>query len=92
MAEDSERHRCAEPGCRSDASFWLYGPDVDRWRPICDRHARHVHPSLEVQAWLESGYMSPVELGRPDGPPGQPEHRRAAAFRAAIEDVLDGDG
>lgn len=81
--------QCVDSTCSRDAAFWLYEPAEDRWRSICERHARHVHPSLEVHAWLESGYMVPFELGRPDGPPVTPQHGRGIAFREAVEDVLE---
>lgn len=80
---------CDEPGCGRDAAFWWYDGGHDEWAALCDVHARHRHPSIEVRAWLESGYMRPVELGRPDGPPAEPELERGRAFRAEIDALLD---
>lgn len=91
--DDSPRgeapHACDEPGCGRDGSFWWYDRDGDEWSPVCDVHARHRHPSVEVRAWLESGYMRPIELGRPEGPPPEPGLERGRAFREAIDALLD---
>lgn len=88
MTDDGQRPPCSTADCEVPAAFWAYEPEPGRWRPICERHARRRHPSLEVGAWLESGYMTPVELGRPDGPPGEPRGARAAAFRAAVDEAM----
>lgn len=80
---------CAEPGCGRDGSFWWYDSDGGAWRPVCGIHARHRHPSLEVHAWLESGYMRPIELERPDGPPPEPEVERGRVFREEVDALLD---
>lgn len=82
---------CSTAGCGSDASFYLYEPDEGGWRPVCTPHARRRHPSLEVHAWLESGYLKPVELGMPSDPPGDPATARAAAFRAEVEGTMGWD-
>lgn len=79
---------CAERDCERPASFRLYHPDVGAWSPICEPHAVAVHPSLEVHALLESGYLKPIELGPPEGPPGEPATGRSAAFREAVEELL----
>ena len=76
---------CGEPGCDRDAEFRLYDPDAAAWSPVCRQHALEVHLSLEIGALLESGYLKPVELGEPDGPPGEPGTARAAAFREEVE-------
>lgn len=76
---------CREAGCGSDAAFRLYDPGRAAWRPVCEQHALAVHPSLEIGALLESGYLRPVEVGEPDGPPGEPGTARAAAFREEVE-------
>lgn len=52
---------------------------------MCEQHALAVHPSLEIGALLESGYLRPVEVGEPDGPPDEPRTARAAAFREEVE-------
>lgn len=91
---DRERDRpdappgCSEPGCGDDAAFFVYDAEPGDWRPVCDSHARRLHPSLEVGAWLESGYMRPVEVGPPDGPPSDPRGGRAKAFRGEIEETM----
>lgn len=79
---------CSEAGCDITAAFWLYDPRAGSWRPICDRHARHAHPSIEVRVWLESGYMTPAELGEPDGPPAEPSGGRQTAFRSIIDETI----
>lgn len=79
---------CAEPGCGAAAAFRLYDPGDERWSPVCERHALAVHPSLELGALLESGYLKPVELGPPEGPPGEPRTARGEAFREAVEELL----
>lgn len=83
------RPPCSEPRCEADAEFFGYDAGDAEWRPICDPHARHRHASLELHAWLESGYMKPVELGEPDGEPPEPRTERASEFRAAVEDAMD---
>lgn len=82
---DERTASCHEPGCESAASFRLYDPDAAVWSPVCERHALAVHPSLEVGALLESGYLKPVETGEPDGPPTEAPTVRAAAFREEVE-------
>lgn len=79
---------CAEPGCAVAADFRFFDRDAAAWRPVCERHALEIHPSLELGALLESGYLRPVEVGVPDGPPGRPPTDRGAAFRAVVEDLL----
>lgn len=79
---------CADPACDRPAAFRLYRPDAGRWRPICERHARHLHPSLELHAWLESGYLKPVEVAAPDGPPPAPSGERGAAFRDLVAEAM----
>lgn len=83
------RPRCAESGCDTDAAFWLYDRDSDRWRPVCERHLLSVHPSIEVRVWLEAGYARPVELERPAGTPSEPSGGREAGFREAVDDAMD---
>lgn len=80
---------CTEEGCDADPDFWLYHPEEGRWRRLCDRHLLEVHPSIEVDAWLESGYVRPFELGEPDGPPGSPPDGRPAAFREVVDRAMD---
>lgn len=79
---------CGEPGCEADAAFFGYDAEDGEWRPICAPHARHRHASLELHAWLESGYLKPVELGEPDGEPAEPRTERASEFRVAVEDAM----
>lgn len=79
---------CLEPGCGRDAAFWWYDRPDDEWSPVCDVHASHLHPSLEVGAWLESGYLRPVERGRPAGPPPRPDVDRGRVFREEIDALL----
>lgn len=78
---------CTGSGCDSDADFWVYDSDEDGWQPVCSQHTVQLHPSLEVRAWLESGYASPIELGRPDGP-SQPPAGRPTAFREMVERAM----
>lgn len=85
---DGPADRCAERGCGAAASFRLYDPEGGCWSPICERHALAVHPSLELGALLESGYLKPVELGHPEGPPADPATARGAAFREVVEELL----
>ncbi len=80
--------RCAEPDCGAAASFRLYDPEDGRWSPRCERHALAVHPSLELGALLESGYLKPVEVDPPEGPPPDPPTARGAAFREVVEELL----
>lgn len=82
---------CARADCRRDADFWVYHPGDDRWRPRCENHTIQLHPSLEVHAWLESGYARPVELGRPDEPPASPPEGRHTAFRDLVDRAMDWD-
>lgn len=76
---------CAEPG-----SFWSYDAAAKRWEPYCKRHLRTRHPSLEVAAWLESGYARPIEVD-PE-PPGEPELPRTAHFRVMVEEAMGWSG
>lgn len=80
---------CTRADCDRAAAFWLYDPDDGGWRRRCRRHLRQRHPSLEVHAWLLSGYASPVELGRPSDPPTAPREGRAAAFRELVDRTMD---
>lgn len=89
MADERAAVTCALDGCDTAADFWFYDPDVATWTARCSRHAVEIHPSLELHALLESGYLRPVEVGRPDGPPTEPPTARAAAFRAEVEALLD---
>jgi hypothetical protein len=85
---DDASAACSNPRCERDAAFRVYDRDRGRWRPICLPHAERLHPSLEIQVWLESGYMRPIELGIPDGPPGEPDRVRGAAFRDEVERLM----
>ncbi len=85
---DDRRRECAEGDCAESAAFWQYDAPAGSWRPVCARHARTTHPSLEVKAWLESGYMKPVEVGRPTGHPSEPSTGRAAAFRELVDETM----
>lgn len=80
---------CDESDCDSAAAFRLYDVDRGAWQPVCEQHALAVHPSLEIGALLESGYLRPVERPVPDGPPDEPATARAAAFREEVEALLD---
>lgn len=82
---------CTREDCHRNARFWTYHSDDGRWQPLCKRHTRRLHPSLEVTAWLESGYARPVELGRPDGLPGAPPGGRPAAFREVVDRAMGWD-
>lgn len=79
---------CTRHDCELAAQLWLYHPMDDQWRPFCERHTRHRHPSLEINAWLESGYAKPIELGTPDEPPATPHHGRAVAFRKIVDQAM----
>lgn len=85
---DETKPPCSQQGCDEAAGFWLYYREGDRWRPLCERHAVHRHPSIEVKAWLESGYARPVELECPEGPPTAPPTGRGVAFRELVEDAM----
>lgn len=80
---------CLKAGCDREPAFWWYDRGDDRWRPVCEPHARHLHPSIELHAWLEGGYMKPVELGKPASPPPPPANERGAAFRDEIDRTLE---
>lgn len=80
---------CTAADCGTDATFVVYDPATREWYPCCDRHARHLHPSLELHAWLESGYMKPIEVDTPDGPPADPRGGRALAFKTEIETLME---
>lgn len=89
--DDAESDTEPPPTCRrcdASAEFWLYRPDDPGWRPLCKRHVVHLHPSIELRAWLASGYAKPTELGRPRGPPTEPVDGRGAALREVIDEVL----
>lgn len=79
---------CGISDCSADAAFRFYDRDSGGWTPRCERHAVAIHPSLELHALLESGYLRPVEVGPPDGPPGTPATPRGEAFRDAVEELL----
>jgi hypothetical protein len=89
---DDARPPCGREGCDAAASFWLYRPEGDRWWPICERHLLTRHPSIEVDAWLESGYARPIELGEPRCPPAVPSGGRGAAFRELVADAMGWEG
>lgn len=89
LTADEMQPPCSQQDCLAAADFWLYHPENDRWRPICERHAVHLHPSIEVTAWLESGYAKPIELDRPEGPPATPRDGRSAAFRELVDETMD---
>lgn len=80
---------CTEPGCTGSADYWLFSVPADRWRPICDTHAELLHPSLEIHAWLTSGYLKPIELPEPIGHPAEPAEDRAKEFRAIVTDTMN---
>lgn len=84
-ATDASAVGCDELACERAAAFRLYDPEAGEWSPICEQHALEVHLSLEIGALLESGYLKPVEVGAPDGPPGEAGTARAAAFREEVE-------
>lgn len=78
---------CGRPACTAGADFRLYDGDAAEWVPVCERHALAVHPSLEIHALLESGYLRPAELGDREGPPAEPSTGRARAFREVVEEL-----
>ncbi len=80
---------CTRQECPRAAGFWLYQCDSDGWEPLCERHTRDRHPSLEIHAWLESGYAKPVELAKPTNPPTTPQDPRTAAFRDLVTDAMN---
>lgn len=88
MPAETDVASCDEAGCTDAAAFRFYERPAGVWRPLCQRHARTLHPSLELGALLESGYLRPVELAPPDGPPSAPGTARAAAFREEVEALL----
>jgi hypothetical protein len=79
---------CTRPDCTRDGELWVYHAGDDGWRRLCEYHTRRLHPSLEVDAWLESGYARPVELGRPVDAPETPPAGRPAAFRAVVDRAM----
>lgn len=79
---------CAVEGCDRDASYYRYTPKENGWLPVCTVDARTCHPSLEIHAWLESGYLKPAELGRPCGPPDIPTAGRSIAFQRIVEEAM----
>lgn len=79
---------CGTSNCPADAAFRFYDRDAGTWTPRCERHALEIHPSLELHALLESGYLRPVEVGPPDGPPAAPVTPRGEAFRESVEELL----
>lgn len=86
MSDDPARPiDCREADCERAAAFRLYDPDIGAWSPVCRQHALAVHLSVEIGALLESGYLRPIEVGEPTGPPGEPATARAAAFRDEVE-------
>lgn len=80
---------CASTDCAESAEFWLFYPPNNQWRPYCGRHLIHLHPSIELKAWLHSGYARPIERGKPESPPASPESGRVAAFRDLIQETVD---
>lgn len=87
--QDGEPATCLRADCSRDVDFWVYHADEGRWRRLCRHHTLHLHPSIEVNTWLESGYARPVELGRPTGPPTPPPEGRPAAFREVVDRAMD---
>lgn len=87
-APSDARPECTDADCADAAAFRLYDAEAGAWRPVCARHLRHAHPSLEVRAWLESGLARPVEVGQPTGPPDGPSTGRAEAFRQLVEAAM----
>lgn len=85
----NDQPSCAETDCDRDSSFWAYDAETQGWEPTCRYHAQDRHPSLEIGAWLESGYLKPIELGEPSGPPEQPASQRAVRFRAEIKQLME---
>lgn len=78
---------CDRPDCQSHAAFWVYDHPTDAWVARCRRHLVERHPSLEVDAWLHSGYARPIETTRPrtvaeDVPP------RTRAFRELVASAM----
>lgn len=86
--DDASAIGCDEARCERAADFRLFDPAGSEWSAVCERHALEVHPSLEIRALLESGYLKPVEVDPPVGPPGEPATARAAAFRQEVETLL----
>lgn len=79
---------CETRPCERPVAFWAYNGETERWRPSCEHHLRAQHPSLEVAAWLESGYAKPAALPRPAEPPAAEAPARAAAFREIVEAAM----
>lgn len=89
--DDAASVPCDDSSCAADADFRFYDRPAGAWRPLCERHALEIHPSLEIHALLESGYLRPVEVGVLEGPPGEPRTGRAVAFRREVEATLGWD-
>ena len=87
-ASCGDREPCTRPDCPRAGDLWVYHASENRWHPLCERHTRRLHPSLEITAWLESGYARPVELGRPADTPPTPPSDRAAAFREIVDHAM----
>lgn len=92
MDPDGPVPACSATDCDGTASFYRYAPEPGEWQPVCAVDARTAHPSLEVHAWLESGYLRPVELGEPAGRPDDPPAGRGMAFRQIVERAMGWDG
>lgn len=88
MAPEGANTVCAASECSREAAFFVFAADAVEWAPICQSHAERQHPSLEVHAWLEAGFLRPAELGKPNGPPGDPRTTRSAEFRREIRDTM----
>lgn len=80
---------CSESECAVPAEYWFYEAPCEMWRPICSRHAEHLHPSLEIHAWLTSGYLKPIELQQPTSPPETPTEERAKEFRSEVDQTMN---
>lgn len=89
MVLEGDASGCSARDCSREAVFFVFDADAGDWSPICRPHAQRRHPSLEVHAWLEAGYLRPAELGKPAGPPGEPQTARSAEFRREIRDTMD---
>lgn len=79
---------CSGADCDLVPDFWVYHPEHDRWRPLCERHTLDLHPSIEIKVWLESGYARPAELGPPTEPPARAGDDRTAAFRDIVDRAM----
>lgn len=91
-ATGDERPACSAEGCEDAATVFIFQAREEAWRPLCTRHVERFHPSLEVHAWQAAGLLKPVELGRPKGPPTEPDSDRGRQFKREVFTAMGWQG